>query len=300
MNRLNRASVTLSDGRKLSYGTCGDPEGAPLLLLDGPGSRIVAHFAAAPAAANNVFVVAPDRPGAGDSDPKPGRTIVDWVVDARELVDELEWDRFAVLGVSAGGPYAVATAWALPDRVDRLGLLAATSPLDLPDATIGMGSATKSTYFFARRAPWLLRRALRKAATRAQRNPEAVAREVFSTRPEDAHVLEVAAHREIVVDGMAGMFRAVESNTHEFGLLTKAWGFGLDEVGVPTWLWYGGGDSVNPAAMGRAMEAVLPEATGIYVPDVGAFALITHLAPVLRVLTGQEVVAGESAASDQA
>ena len=288
MNRLERAQLTLADGRTLSYGTCGDPDGAPLLLLDGPGSRVVASFAAEPAAEAGVQVVAPDRPGMGASDPKPGRSIPDWVDDARELVDALGWERFAVLGVSGGGPYAAATAWGLPTRVTRLGLLAAMAPPDLPDTKVGMGSATKQLLFFARRAPFVLRRAMRGIAARAQRDPEAVAAETFKSRPEDAHVLSRAAHREIIVDGMAVMWRSVDANVHEFTLMAKPWGFSLEEVKTPTWLWYGGDDTVHPAAMGRAMEKVLPATRASYVPDVGSFAFITDLGPILRTLTGKD------------
>jgi pimeloyl-ACP methyl ester carboxylesterase len=86
---LPRGSVELPDGRTLGYGSFGDPDGAPLLLLDGPGSRVVAHFAHGPAAEAGVHVIAPDRPGMGVSDPKPGRTILDWIEDAGALADHL-------------------------------------------------------------------------------------------------------------------------------------------------------------------------------------------------------------------
>lgn len=284
MRPLPRGRVELPGGRTLGYGSFGDPEGAALLLLDGPGSRIVANFADEPGIAAGVHVVAPDRPGMGDSDPKPGRTIPDWVDDARALADHLEWEQFAVLGVSGGSPYACVTSWGMPERVTRLGIVAGMAPMDLPDVRSGMSSTTKKGFFFARRAPWILRAAFRRMGARAQRHPEEVAEKLMAARPEDEFVMHTP-RRELVIDGMPVMWRSPDANTHEFALMTRPWGFDLAEISVPTLLWYGGVDTVHPQAMGRALEDRIPDAQGTYVPDVGSFAFITHLEPILRALT---------------
>lgn len=286
-----RGTITLPDDRVLGYGSYGDPQGRPLLLLDGPGSRVVAEFAAAPALSAGVHVVAPDRPGAGASTPRPGRTIRDWVEDAEALADELGWEQFAVLGVSGGCPYACATAWGLPERVTRLGILAGIAPLDLPGAREGFSLTTRTGFFFARRAPWLLRRAFRRMGVRAQRDPEAVAERLMDTRPEDEHVMH-GPGRQLVIDGMPVMWRGADANAHEFVLMTRPWDFDLAEIRVPTWLWYGEADTVHPPGMGRAMAEVIPDSRLTVVPEVGSFAFITHLEPILRALTQPGVEPG--------
>ena len=279
-----RSRLELADGRTLAYGSFGDPDGAPLLLLDGPGSRVVAHFAHEPALAAGVHVIGPDRPGMGDSDPKPGRTILDWPPDAAALADHLEWERFAVLGVSGGSPYACATAKELGERVTRLGIVGGISPLDLPGARHGMSRATKSGFFFARRAPWVLRQGFRRMGARAQRHPEEIAQRLMATRPEDQFVMRTP-NRELLIDGMPVMWRSADANAHEFRLMTKPWGFELEDITVPTLLWYGEDDTVHPPGMGRAMEERIPDTRATYVPDAGSFAFITHLEPILRALT---------------
>lgn len=284
MRTLPRGRVELPDGRTLAYGRFGDPDGAPLLLLDGPGSRVVAHFAHEPAVTAGVHVVAPDRPGMGDSDPRPGRTIPDWTEDAAALADHLGWDRFAVLGVSGGCPFACATAWGIPKRVTRLGIVAGMAPLDLPGVREGMSAATRTGFFFARRAPWVLRAAFRRTAARAKRHPEEVAQRLMATRPEDEFVMHTP-QRDLVIDGMPVMWRSADANAHEFALMTRPWGFDLEEIEVPTLLWYGGADTVHPQAMGRALEDRIPHAKATYVPDVGSFVFITELQPILRALT---------------
>ena len=62
------------------------------------------------------------------SDPKPHHTLAEWPADVAAFADAMGLDRFAVVGTSAGGSYAFATAAALPDRVTALGLQCAMGP----------------------------------------------------------------------------------------------------------------------------------------------------------------------------
>ena len=73
-------------------------------------------------------LISPDRPGIGRSERQPGRTLLDWPADVAALADELEVSRFAVMGWSAGGAYAAACAFALPERVSAVALIASVIP----------------------------------------------------------------------------------------------------------------------------------------------------------------------------
>ena len=46
-----------------------------------------------------------------------GRKLLDWAPLVSELADFLNLERFRVLGISGGAPYAYALAWAMPERV---------------------------------------------------------------------------------------------------------------------------------------------------------------------------------------
>ena len=74
-------------------------------------------------AERGVRVVTIDRPGYGRSAPHTGRRLADWPADVAAVADELGVARFAVTGMSAGGPYAVVCAVLLPDRVVNAGVL---------------------------------------------------------------------------------------------------------------------------------------------------------------------------------
>src|SRR3712207_3027181 len=80
-------------------------------------------------AALGIRLLAVDRPAIGLSDPQPRRTLLAWPRDIREMADALGIQRFSVLGWSGGGPYALACAYAMPDRIVAAGLVSAPAPL---------------------------------------------------------------------------------------------------------------------------------------------------------------------------
>ena len=110
----NHKQFTLPDGRSLGYAAYGDPQGKPLFFFHGfPSSRLEAQFTEGVAGRLGARIIAIDRPGFGRSDFKKERRIRDWPDDVLALADALGIDRFAVLGVSGGGPYAAACAHVL-------------------------------------------------------------------------------------------------------------------------------------------------------------------------------------------
>ncbi len=110
--------IATATGRRIGTAEFGDPNGAPVLWCHGgPGSRLEPAWLSDPARASGLRIIGLDRPGYGLSDPCPGRSILDVVDDVFEVVARLSLDRFATVGVSTGGTYALAVAAAAPARV---------------------------------------------------------------------------------------------------------------------------------------------------------------------------------------
>jgi pimeloyl-ACP methyl ester carboxylesterase len=112
--------ATLRDGRALEYADLGDPAGRPVLFFHGtPATAGEALVVAEPAHANGVRLIAVSRPGYGDStNTRPGLTSA--AADALELADLLGVRAVVAMGVSGGGPYALALGALAPDRVDEV------------------------------------------------------------------------------------------------------------------------------------------------------------------------------------
>src|SRR5512141_1163093 len=116
--------LQLPDQRRLGFAEYGDPDGAPVFYFHGwPSSRLEARAAHAPALNLGLRLVAPERPGYGLSDFQPGRTIGDWTKDLLVLAGHLGWSKFGVVGISGGGPYAMACAALIPERLTSVSLV---------------------------------------------------------------------------------------------------------------------------------------------------------------------------------
>jgi pimeloyl-ACP methyl ester carboxylesterase len=123
MPALSDDTILLIEGRRLAYTEWGTPDGSPLLYFPGtPGSRLWCPDERATLSAG-VRLIMPDRPGVGRSDVSEGRTLSDWPADVVGLADALGIDRFAVVGVSAGGPYAASCAALIPERLTAVGIV---------------------------------------------------------------------------------------------------------------------------------------------------------------------------------
>ncbi|KAF2670357.1 alpha/beta hydrolase fold family protein [Microthyrium microscopicum] len=127
---LENQTLTLPDGRTLGFAEYGSPTGYPLLFFHGfPSSRLEAGSITKLAHRRNIRLFALDRPGFGLSTFQPNRKILDWPADVFEFAHHVNIERFAVLGGSGGGPYALACARVLPhEMMSAVGLFASAGP----------------------------------------------------------------------------------------------------------------------------------------------------------------------------
>ena len=109
--------MTLRDGRTMEYADLGDPSGTPLVYLLGtPSTGGQAAVVEDVARRHHVRMLAPSRPGYGASTfVAPGLAVV--AGDVHELIEKLGLAPVAVLGVSGGGPYALALAAIATERI---------------------------------------------------------------------------------------------------------------------------------------------------------------------------------------
>jgi pimeloyl-ACP methyl ester carboxylesterase len=148
--------LQLPDGRLLAYHIYGVENGRPIYFFHGfPGTHLQAALVHAQAAVAGVALVAFDRAGFGDSEPARQGTLDSVVGDVAELADALGHRRFGVIGVSCGGPHALACARLMPERVTAVGLLAGAGPMHRPEALAGQLPMLRAMFSLVRRHPWL-------------------------------------------------------------------------------------------------------------------------------------------------
>lgn len=118
------------DGRRVGIAEYGDPAGRPVLALHGaPACRLMFAAADGEACARALRIIAPDRPGYGLSDSDTQASLADRANALVRLADTLGLERFAILAVSGGAPYAVALAQRLGRRCSVLAVVSPMGPI---------------------------------------------------------------------------------------------------------------------------------------------------------------------------
>ena len=282
----------LADGRRLGYAAFGDPSGPVVLWFHGTlGARRQFPMLGRRAAERlGLRVILIERPGTGLSDAHRYGAVTDWVPDMAQVADALDAERLGVVGLSGGGPYALACGALAPmvDRVAAVGILDGTVPAAGPEATSGGVTDTARRY---RVVLTQLRRLLAVLSTLllAPLIPFAhyAYRGYARMWPEgDRRVLDDPEVEAIFVDDMVNAFRGrCLAMVDDARLLGRDWGFRLVDVKVPVRWWHGDTDHVVPiagveAAVSRLQDAELVVRSGE--SHLGGFAKIDEVLEYMR------------------
>jgi pimeloyl-ACP methyl ester carboxylesterase len=280
--------LRLSDGRRLGYAQYGDRRGAPVLFFHGtPGSRRVARCADQAARRRGIRLIAPDRPGFGLSDFQPARTLGAWPADVVELADALGIDRFAVAGVSGGGPYVAACASRLAGRLTHAGIVSGVGPLDDPALAAELSRTWRAGFAVVRRLPAAVRLGLGLASLGLRRAPGCVLASIAASLPEvDRAILARPEVRALLLDDAREALRqGTRGAVQELVLFSRPWDVRLGRIRMPVRLWHGEADAQVPLAIARRLAAALPDCRASFVPGAGHLWVLDHLDEVLAALT---------------
>ena len=253
-------TVPLPDGRELGYAEFGVADGPLVLWFHGsPGARRqVPPVARHAADKRGLRIVCVERPGIGLSTDHFYKEVRDWADDVAVAVDHFDRERFLVVGLSGGGPYALATGHELPERVVAIGILGGLVP------TCGEEAAAGGVVALARpfnRVLTALRRPLGRGLWGVVRGAQPVAHPAYRAFARvmpsgDTKVFQDPAMEEMFIDdltnGAKGQFQAF---VNDMVLVGRPWGFRLAGVRVPVRWWHGDADPfVGLDQAGRATK----------------------------------------------
>jgi pimeloyl-ACP methyl ester carboxylesterase len=265
--------VRLSDGRRLSYLDLGDPDGLPVVSCHGGlSSRLDVVPAADIATGLGVRLVAPDRPGVGGSDRQPERTLLDWPSDIAELTERLGITRFAVMGWSLGGPYAMACAWALARQVSALAVVAGTIPPTWPGGRSELDRLDRVLLRLSEHHPHLERSIFHLLHATAEHFPGVLAKQSGLT----------GSTADAVTTAIAQGLLDARGLTDEYRVFDAPWGFEPDEIATPAQFWQGTADDLVPEEWGRRLAADVPGATLHLVEDGTHFLWYEHWTDIFQ------------------
>ena len=287
-------TITLHDGRTLAYIDCGDAEGTPVFHFHGhPGSRLEVLIADKTASDTGVRLIGIDRPGMGFSDFKKGRRILDWADDVAELADALGINQFSVQGASGGGPYALACAYRLADRLLTCGVIAGLGPIHLL-GTKGMMLTNRLQFALAKRMTWLVQMLFQAYLGRYrsylddEKKFEILAAKMV--RGLQHTIKDPDAPRLYARETLEAFRQGSRGAAYDASLFAQPWGFALEEIIFENvYLWHGERDIHVPIGMARAVGAKLPHCQARYFADEDHMAVVfNHLGEVMRAMKSEK------------
>ena len=92
------------------------------------GSRLEGNFDSQAALVHGVLFISVDRPGYGLSTYRPKRSYLDFVNDVEQLLNYLALPKVLAIGFSSGGPYALACAAKIPERLSGCSVVSSDLP----------------------------------------------------------------------------------------------------------------------------------------------------------------------------
>lgn len=254
--------VRLPDSRTLGYAVFGEGEPAVVWLHGTPGGRRqVPPGARVFARAQGVRVIGIERPGIGDSTPFLYPHIRAFADDVEHVLARLGVERCAVVGLSGGGPYALACAHSL-ERVRACAVLGGVAPACGPEAIEGAISS------LARVAPLIERmhRPLGTALSLAVRSSHPLASPAYDlfmrfSREGDREVFALPGMKHMFLDDMLRASRSgCRALLFDFLLFSREWGFSLTQIDRPVHFWHGDADPFVPLAHGEHQAALVANA----------------------------------------
>ncbi len=278
--------MVLPDGRRLAYSEYGAPDGTPCFYCHGfPSSRREALLIHSAAEAAGVRLISPDRPGYGDSDPLPDRTLPAWSADLLALADHLEVERLNLIGMSGGGPYALACAYRVPERVRTCTLIGALGPIYLKDVLLAMHAGTRASLSLARAMPGISELVWGSPLPRLfSAWPDAMAglRSMYAGRSDRETLQDQQVRRVLDCTVKDAMDADARGARQDLLLYTHPWGIELEAVEPTIDLWHGEADETVPVAHGHWYAQHLPRCRARILEQEGHYSLpIRHAATIL-------------------
>lgn len=232
--------------------------------------------------------VSASRPGYGSSVRVAGRAVAATAEDIAVVLDWLGAGDFLTVGVSSGGPHALACAALLGDRVvgaATIGSLAWVTPKasDEFDFFAEMGAMNVDEHRKALAGSDVLLPWLQHEIQALENVDETTAADALGDLLSEPDVQALTrGMAQYVAEAFRAGVAAGPWGWHDDALaLVADWEFEPHAISVPVDVWHGHKDRAVPLGHGRLLAQAIPSATLITQPDDGHLSLLARYAEVV-------------------
>jgi len=264
-------------GTHLAFHEYGDPDGRPLVFYHGTGSHVHGMLLHKPALKYGFRIVAPDRPGVGQSVFRPGWTILEYAKDVAELADHLGFDKFAAVGISGAGPTLMASAFSIPARLHCVVDLACAMPVySDPAFTQHLGGVDRLYAVLGTRLPlaaFQIPFALLGFMQTVMKSPQSFAKMFDSSLCEaDKEIFRLPEFQYLLMRDFQELFRhGSKGPAYDAQTVYKSWGFDLADIDFPIEIIQGTDDIFIPAKFSEYLAGKAKNARLTLVEGQGHF-----------------------------
>jgi pimeloyl-ACP methyl ester carboxylesterase len=230
-------------------------------------------------------IISPDRPGIRDSPVQPDRRLTDWPPLLNEIADRLGINRFRILAISGGAPYAYASGWMTPERVEKISVASGAPPLDQLDNFGGLLPIHRRMLMLRNTWPRLLKSLFYLVRPFvAMRMPIRLRPLLLKfLQPCDANVLRESRAFDVCFESARQAWRSSARGVMiDAEIYAMPWGFALEQVRVPIALWHGTKDRTFAHRLAKDVASRLPNCEFHLIEGAGHYSLpIRYIGEIL-------------------
>jgi pimeloyl-ACP methyl ester carboxylesterase len=270
--------ITLPDGRKLSYAEFGDPDGHPVIHFHGNVSSRLEPLLLDDEliSQSGLRLIAPDRPGMGQSDFQPNHGFSDYPKDIVFLADTLGLDKFSILGISGGGGYISACAAKIPNRL--INAVIVSGAWYIMDSLADLPMLNRWIYTLARRFPLLYRGLLKLMLPFYKGDPAKVLATFKKQMSAADYAVLKPPHRieAYCKSTIEAMYQGTKGSAWDVQLYLHPWDFKTEEIQIPLKFFHGEQDKTMPITLAKRYIDRLPTAQLFMYPNEGHISVVIN------------------------
>ena len=272
------------DNLNIGIAEYGDPSGVPVFYFHGfPGSRLDGELFDFDVKGKEfgIRLIGIDRPGFGKSDFQPNRKLLDWPETVLSIANHLSLERFSILGISGGAPYALSCAHGIPNKLNCVAVVAGMGPYHYKESIGGQAMMIPKQIGIVR---WLIALGMKAGA---RKNPDKLKKNILSQMPHpDKEYLSDPLRLDCLIQLFNEAFKqGLKGYLHEAKIYKRSWGFNVSDISKEITMWHGTDDNNVPIELAKRIALELPNCESTFMDNEGHFSLPgNHLSSILETI----------------
>ncbi|MDB1123207.1 alpha/beta fold hydrolase [Vibrio algarum] len=281
----------VSNGRQLGFSDIGRTSGVPVIVLPpSTGSRLQQHPDNKVLFDHNIRLITIDRPGFGLSSADPNRTLTSIAYDVEALADNLNIGRFSLIGFCGGGPFALATASVLKERIVHTSLVSSVTPFQPINLFHGVKSSNKFLAQIAMRAPTVLHPLLKIITNNLMKDHELYFDQVYQHLCEsDAAALsETEVTDNFLLAFREAMRQGPIAFSEDLVILSRLWNINFENIVSPVTIWHGSLDQHVPVQLARKFHRLIEHSKFNEIDNLGHLLVYHRWSEILQSISAEQ------------